>query len=230
MKYQEYTNTEILDKVNQILKNDEYKNYCLTHVLKVKDECQNCYAVAMNGDKIIGFNPFEDEIDILPEWDFNIDTEIFEELEWNREIIYMSIECHYSIWNEVSSYYPIDIEHIDGMQEYLKYCKQNGISKEYIDEKIQYKIPGANTPDIMKLFKEKIKLDVKLVGIDNWDRPVYKDVKGNIYKDVSLGIGALSLCTSSNNDFYGEPNVPLNDNYQINIVKDFNKKKNRNER
>ena len=50
---------EILDKVNEILRTDEYKSFSLAYVLKVKDECQNCYAVAMDGDRIIGFNPFD---------------------------------------------------------------------------------------------------------------------------------------------------------------------------
>ena len=84
MEYKEYTNTEILDKVNEILRMDEYKSFSLAYVLKVKDDCQNCYAVAMDGDEIIGFNPFEKEIDYIPDWDFNVDTHLFEEFEWNR--------------------------------------------------------------------------------------------------------------------------------------------------
>ena len=150
LKYQEYTNTEILDKVNEILRTDEYKSFSLAYVLKVKDECQNCYAVAMDGDRIIGFNPFESEINNLPEWDFNIDTELFEELEWNREIIYMSMECHYGVWNEVSNCYPEDIEHKEGMQKYLKYCKENGVTKEYIEEKTNQK----NIVNVMQFYKD----------------------------------------------------------------------------
>lgn len=151
LKYQEYTNTEILNKVNEILNVDEYKNFSLAYVLKVKDESQNCYAVAMDGDKIIGFNPFENEIDNLPDWDFNIDSELFKELEWNREIIYMLMECHYGIWNEVSNYYPEDIEHKEGMQEYLKYCKDNNIDKQYLEKKLDL----PDVPDVMKYYEEK---------------------------------------------------------------------------
>ena len=153
LKYQEYTNTEILDKVNEILRTGEYKSFSLAYVLKVKDECQNCYAVAMDGDRIIGFNPFESEINNLPEWDFNIDTELFEELEWNREIIYMSMECHYGVWNEVSNCYPEDIEHKEGMQKYLKYCKKNKIDIDKIKEDV-----GLNEiEDIMKFMEHKNK-------------------------------------------------------------------------
>lgn len=67
-------------------------------------------------------------------------------------------------------------------------------------------------------------LEVKLVGIDNWDRPVYKDKNGNLYKDVNLGCGILDLCTVSSNDFYGEPDMPIKDDIKIKIVKSFNNK------
>ena len=83
--------------------NSEYKDFKLAYVLKVKDESENCYAVAINGDEIIGFNPLDKEIDIMPEWDFCADNELFQELEWNREIIYMSLDNHYGVWNEISN-------------------------------------------------------------------------------------------------------------------------------
>ena len=88
-KPREYSNQELLDMVNETLLNSEYKDFKLAYVLKVKDEIENCYAVAINGDEIIGFNPLEKEIDRMPEWDFCADNELFQELEWNREIIYI---------------------------------------------------------------------------------------------------------------------------------------------
>ncbi len=151
MEYKEYSNEEILDMVNDVLLNSEYKDFELAYVLKVKDESQNCYAVAMQGDEIIGFNPFEKGIDNLPEWDFTADGEIFQELEWNREIIYMSMDCHYGIWNEVTQYYPEDIQYKEGMQKYLKYCKENKIDIDTIKK-------SRNVDDIdniMKYLKNK---------------------------------------------------------------------------
>lgn len=68
-------------------------------------------------------------------------------------------------------------------------------------------------------------LKVKYIGIDNWDRPVYKDENGKIYKDTNLGMGELALCTSSNNNFYGEPDTPINEDIEIKIVENFNKDK-----
>lgn len=64
-------------------------------------------------------------------------------------------------------------------------------------------------------------LNIVFVGIDNWDRPVYKDKRGNYYKDVNLGMGELDLCTSSNNRFDGEPDSYVDSNIRINVVEKF---------
>ena len=74
-------------------------------------------------------------------------------------------------------------------------------------------------------FLEELK--VKLVGIDSWDRPVYKDKSGNLYKDVNLGRGELDLHTAVNNDFYGEPDSPISDDIKVSVIKSFNKNKDR---
>lgn len=68
-------------------------------------------------------------------------------------------------------------------------------------------------------------LKVKFVGIYNWDRPVFKDEKGTIFKDINLGHGALALTTSVNNEFYGEPDSPIHEDIKIEIVNSFNEKK-----
>lgn len=70
---------------------------------------------------------------------------------------------------------------------------------------------------------KKNELIVRVVGIDNWDRPVYVDKKGNFYKDVNLGTGKMDLCTSSNNEFYGEPEFSLKEK-KIRVVKEFNER------
>ena len=70
-------------------------------------------------------------------------------------------------------------------------------------------------------------LKVKIIGIDNWDRPVYQDEKGKLYKDINLGTGCLALCTATNNQFYGEPDIPIEDNIKIEVVKNFSKNKNK---
>ncbi len=85
-------------------------------------------------------------------------------------------------------------------------------------------IEGGNLADT---FEKKEELKVKLVGIDSWDRPVYKDKDGNLYKDVNLGRGELDLHTAVNNDFYGEPDSPISDDIKVSVIKSFNKNKDR---
>lgn len=70
--------------------------------------------------------------------------------------------------------------------------------------------------------EEKI-LRIEFIGIDNWERPVYKDDLGKLYKDISLGKGNLndSLCTVYQNNFDGEPDTPI-ENYIINIKTEEN--------
>lgn len=53
------------------------------------------------------------------------------------------------------------------------------------------------------------------IGIDSWDRPVYQDESGRLWKDVNLGSGVLSLHSASGNDFDGEPDMPMKDEYEI---------------
>lgn len=65
-------------------------------------------------------------------------------------------------------------------------------------------------------------LEIIYEGEDSWNRPVYKDKKGNLYKDVSLGEGnnlASSLCLSTNNEFEGEPSVSLDKNIVVKVIR-----------
>ena len=49
-------------------------------------------------------------------------------------------------------------------------------------------------------------LHLKFIGMDSWDRPVYKDDLGTLWKDVDPRAGMKpNLCTSVNNEFDGGP-------------------------
>ena len=52
-------------------------------------------------------------------------------------------------------------------------------------------------------------------GIDSWDRPVYRDESGQLWKDVNLGSGEPALHSSVDNDFDGEPDMPITGGYEI---------------
>lgn len=60
---------------------------------------------------------------------------------------------------------------------------------------------------------------MELLGVDDWDRPVYKCVEtGNLYKDITLGSENPELY-SCNNDFYGEPNCHIKYDLEIHFSK-----------
>lgn len=57
--------------------------------------------------------------------------------------------------------------------------------------------------------KEAI-LHLKYLGRDSWDRPVYEDDNGVIWKDTDPRAGReANLCTSAGNEFDGEPDTGM---------------------
>lgn len=59
--------------------------------------------------------------------------------------------------------------------------------------------------------------ELVFIGIDNWDRAVYKDCNDALFKDVGLGKPRepIQLCTVVDNDFYGEPFENINFKFVI---------------
>ncbi len=52
------------------------------------------------------------------------------------------------------------------------------------------------------------KIELTFIGTDGWDRPVFRDPDGRLWKDVHLGDGMPALHSACNNDFDGEPDMP----------------------
>jgi hypothetical protein len=53
------------------------------------------------------------------------------------------------------------------------------------------------------------------IGVDGWDRPVYQDEADQLWKDVNLGSGDPYLHSVADNDFDGEPDMPIIGEYEI---------------
>lgn len=53
------------------------------------------------------------------------------------------------------------------------------------------------------------------IGIDSWNRSVYSDESWQLWKDVNLGSGIPALHSMCNNDFDGEPDMPIDKNFKI---------------
>lgn len=128
--------------------NKEHENKAIDFMLVNKEEEDIITIVSDGFSNSLEFSKNNGSHNEIPEWDFNYDYYLFERLEDGYEIESMSDSIHYSIWNSIEELYPEDINYKDGVQKYLQYCADNGITKEYLDKQTE-----LDTPDIMKFFE-----------------------------------------------------------------------------
>ena len=158
---------KIKDDVENLLKkNPKHKDKHIDYIL-INSKNKKPYIIASNGDdeiteitlKTLYFKIEYDRyitMDI-PTWDYNLNDYLYKNLEEDyKEIAYVSDESHYNIWCNIAELYPNDIEFKRGMHAYLDYCKNNRITKQYIDEKV-----GLQTPDIMRLCFHRSKINME---------------------------------------------------------------------
>lgn len=144
---------KVKNEIESFLKDSiDHQGKHIDYIL-VDPNTNETYVLASDGnDEAIEFNPlsknYEGGYTNVPEWDYNFDYYIYNYLEEGKQIAFMSDDVHYSIWNSIHELYPNDIEYKDGVQSYLQYCADNGITKEYLDKKT-----GFDTPDIMQYFE-----------------------------------------------------------------------------
>ena len=154
----------INDKYNEI---DNFLKNCLEHKNKKIDyilynpKTKETYVMCSDGvSDAIEFTPYtkklENGFSNVPEFDYNFDYYIYNQLDNGLKIGYMSIDIHYSIWNSINELYPNDIDNKEGVKYYISYCKANGITKERIDSEL-----NINTPNIMHLSLDKDRKDVR---------------------------------------------------------------------
>ena len=137
----EYMQTDnwVNDKLNCLLV--DYKNEKVFSMLK--DET----------DSLIYFNYENDQkpdITTSYDWDFSFDNTIFYYLEKGYNIKSINLETHFGIWCFIKEYYPEDIQYKNGLNKYIKFCKNYNITKDYLDNALK-----MNTPDIMKMINIK---------------------------------------------------------------------------
>ena len=136
-------------KVEKFLNdNMEHQDKKIDYILYKPDKMETNILASNTNDEAIEFRSNTDDFNYVPEWDYNFDYYIYNLLEENWKIEYMTPEVHYSIWNSINELYPNDIDYKDGVQNYLQYCADNKITKKYLDEKT-----GLNTPDVMQHFE-----------------------------------------------------------------------------
>lgn len=160
-----------MEEVSEFLINDmEHQSKQICYVL-VNNKNYETNTLASDNEEAIEFTPYSKDspsgFDYVQEWDFNFDYYVFNLLENDYDIGYMNNETHYGIWCSINELYPTDINYGEGVQKYLKYCKDNGITKEFLESKL-----NVNVEDIMKYYKEQVKDKVILQKGFRKDQPV----------------------------------------------------------
>ena len=136
---------------------DEFKKLNI-HAVFIKDNDRND-GIALTFDK-----EFEYGIKIrlkdfsysyMYNWNFDFDNDIFKELKDENSIVFISDEENYNIWTHIYAIGVEEIKYQNGWQKYLKYCKDNGITKEYLDKKF-----NANIKDMMSYYNGEQKKEI----------------------------------------------------------------------
>jgi hypothetical protein len=98
-----------------------------------------------------------------------------------------------------------------GMSKTITKCSECGSGN------LRYKPDGSIFCEICRTFinQEVTMKKLKFIGVDDWDRPVYQDESGKFWKDVNLGSGTPHLHSSADNEFDGEPDMPITGEYEI---------------
>lgn len=146
---EEFDIKKIKKEIMELLKNEEYEGYDISYMLIDKVNPEDSIAIAMKYDEIIEINIKSHEINSVAEWAYNFDEDIFKALENNNEIGYMSMDTHYSIWHTINELYLEEIDNKKGMQRYLKYCKENNVTKKVIEKETEF----FDVPDVMQYLK-----------------------------------------------------------------------------
>lgn len=143
LKQQNIPECEILEILQKVYSNGSI-GYQMT--LSEKTNTDVGYIMKMN------IEGFKDGYLEVREEDYNIDSCLFSDLENGYEIIYMPLVYHYGIWCCVKEQSCDDFMHQEGLQMYLKYCKEHHISQEILLQLGRY---AYDVPNIMKLYQEK---------------------------------------------------------------------------
>ena len=120
----------------------------------LKDEDNDIRALAYDSEEpsslfgLIGNLNGDIFINTIPDWDFNVDGYLLNDLEEGYRIAFMPLGEHYNVWCAIAAMED-DIEHKRGLQEYLKHCVTHDITPETI------RSFGTNGINIMNLYREE---------------------------------------------------------------------------
>lgn len=141
----------ILNATAEVIEKDgKFDDLEVRYILVDNKDKNNSIVVVMREDELFEIIPFKKEMKEIDVWEYNFDIDILGKLERNQEIAYMGMPVHLGIWEIINEWYPNSIECKIGMQKYLKYCKDNKITKEVIEKATKL----DNVNDAMKYYKK----------------------------------------------------------------------------
>lgn len=160
MIYTAKNREELIEQVKEYLKRDDVRekvndetseDYKFMYILMKKFDPKETIVAASNerGETILFF-PFSDAEDVCNSLDFDPDWLLFSYLEDNFEIIEFDVDTHSDVWFFVDELGANSIIFPKGFQQYLAYCKQNGVTAESLKQKCNYE--GI---DVMKHLERK---------------------------------------------------------------------------
>lgn len=129
-------------------------NLKITYILAKKEENGNesIKAVAYKEDEpdiIVGVDISEDDRNYrIPDWAFNIDEYLLDNLQNGFEIKYMPLEEHYGVWCCIDDWRE-EINSKEGLQRYLSHCHKKDINVKTLS------LLEVDVNDIMDLYEEK---------------------------------------------------------------------------
>lgn len=129
--------------------NDELDPNSIAYILQNNKDGKDIF-VSMadyNQDNCYMINIFYPEKTYTsPEWAFSFMEDLYEYLTNNYELRWADIGCHCAIWEDISKGYDEDeVKEDAGIQLYMKYCQENGITSELINNTYE-------TSNIMELY------------------------------------------------------------------------------
>lgn len=144
------------NQIFEYLDNNDIFGYQINYILERNsnkdDNHYLCYLSSNeNSDVIYQIqinNKNEFKLCRIEDWDYSIDTHLFEDLENGYQIYQMTSDTHYGIWSQINELKD-DIDCTKGLQLYLSYCKQNKIDKNFM-KLFHQEI------DIMDLYQEQV--------------------------------------------------------------------------
>ena len=128
------------------------ENYKMSYLLVEGsiNKPERVLAYAVNDQAVLLFHPMEKPVyeSLVNDWEFNFDYDLFQYLEGGFNLIAMTPDAHTGVWYEIAEYHGTSgIACVQGMQKYLHYCKQHGITKERLARET-----GYDGMDVMTLY------------------------------------------------------------------------------